>query len=94
MYFAKIGACIIIKIIANTPSTILDQVGASSNRSFRVQAHFVPLRWPCDSPEQNPSENTVVVVIIIIIIHYYYYYYHYLFIYLFIYLLKQWLVKK
>ena len=39
--------------IANTPSAILDQVGASSNRSFRVQAH---------------SENTVVVVIIIIII--------------------------
>ena len=75
--------------IANTPSAILDQVGASGNRSFRVQAHFVPLRGPCDSPKQNPSENTVVVVIIIIIIiiiiiHYYYYYYHYLFIYLFI----------
>ena len=79
--------------IANTPSTILDQVGASSNRSFRVQAHFVPLRWPCDSPKQNLSENTVVVIIIIIIIiiiHYYYYYYHYLF----IYLLRQWQVKN
>ena len=68
--------------IANTPSTILDQVGASSNRSFRVQAHFVPLRWPCDSPKQNPSENTVVVVIIIIIIIIILIY---LFIYLFIY---------
>ena len=71
--------------IANTPSAILEQVGASSNRSFQVQAHFVPLRGPCDSPKQNLSENTVVVIIIIIIIIHYYYYYHYLFIYLFIY---------
>ena len=33
-----------------------------------MQAHYVPLRGPCDSARQNPGENTVVVIAVIVII--------------------------
>lgn len=46
----------------------LDQAGTSHKRSFGEQAHFVPLRGPCDSPRQNPGENTVVVIAVVVVI--------------------------
>ena len=30
--------------------------------------YFVPLRGPCDSPRQNPGENTVVVIAVVVLI--------------------------
>ena len=33
-----------------------------------MQAHYVPLTGPCDSPRQNPGKNTVVVIAVVVVI--------------------------